>query len=142
MKLSLRLPPLRRLFANLRFPSTIRLPRREVLLVAAAGVLAAVVTLIVLVASFNAQERRASRPEAAVRTGTGPAQAELSVDDFLLPSVHPVDAVPDYYPFRPRLPRWSRENVEKFWVSPRQIATDAIGTINDRNMESIFEKVK
>ncbi len=141
MKPSLRLPPLRRLFGNLRFSSTIRLPRREVIFVAAAGVLAAVVTLIVLVASFNAQERRASRAQAAATTA-GPAPAELSVDDFLLPSLHPAGVVPDYYPFRPRLQRWSRENVEKFWVSPRQIATDAIGTINDRNMEGMFEKVK
>jgi len=32
--------------------------------------------------------------------------------------------------------------VERFWVSPRQIAIDTIATINDRNMESVFEKVR
>ena len=151
MKLSLRLPRLRQLFENLLHRTAarsagiqrVRLPRREVLVVAAAGVLAAVVTLIVLVASFNAQERR--RPQQAARPGVAApstVEGELSVDDFLLPSLHSANAIPDYYPFRPRLSRWSRENAERFWVSPRQIATEKMGIIDDKNMESMFEKVK
>ncbi len=111
---------------------------------AAAGALAAVITLIVLIASSNARQGRATPSEARGAAGAASlsAENELSVDDFVLPSLRPADAAPEYSPFRRRLLRWSRENVEKFWVSPRQIATDAIGTINDRNMESMFEKVK
>ena len=32
--------------------------------------------------------------------------------------------------------------MERFGVSPREIAIDTIATINDRNMESVFEKVR
>ncbi len=141
MKLSLRLPPLKQLFAG---AGAIRLPRREVLLVAAAGFLAGVVTLIVLIVSFNAQEARAARPPAGPTAGSGSPAVEdgLSVDDLMLPSLHASEAGPQYYPFRPRLSRWTKENVERFWVSPRQIVIDAIGAMNDKNLENLLEKVK
>ena len=155
MKLSPRLPGFRQLLQSLRWRAAtraaviprVRLPRREVLMVAAAGVLAAGITLIVLVASFNAQERRAAQQRSPQTEKAGSLTGarggdEISVDDFLLPSLHPAGSVADYYPFRPRLPRWSRENVERFWVSPRQIAIETIGAINDRNTESMLEKVK
>ena len=155
MKPSLPLPRLRQILGDLRRRAEagaaglprVRLPRREVLLVAAAGILAAVVTLIVLVTTSNAQDRRASqqrlqqiaKPGAVTRSDTG---GELSVDDFLLPSLHVTASIPDYYPFRPRLERWSRENAERFWVPPRRIAIEKIGAMNDRNVEQMFEKVK
>lgn len=155
MKLSLRLPRLRQLFERLRrlaaVPAAgiprVRLPRREVLLVAAAGVLAVVVTLILLITSSNAQDRRASQQRLLQTQKSGAAaqstaEGELSVEDFLLPSLHATSTIPDYYPFRPRLPRWSRENAERFWVPPRQIVIQTIGALNDKNMEQMFEKVK
>jgi len=117
--------------------------RREVVLIAALALASAVVTLIVLTISFNARERRAP-DEASDIHGRGTiaqAKDELSFDDFILPAAPQADKPVEYYPFRPRLPRWTKENMDKFWVSPRQIATDTIGIINDRNMESFFEKV-
>lgn len=119
--------------------------RPEVLIIAAAGVASAVITLIVLTVSFNSREHRAvelAKEPPGSGQATSRAADELSVDDFIFPTLPPADSMPDYYPFRPRLHRWSREDVEKYWVSPRQIAIDTIATINDRNMESMFEKVR
>ncbi len=147
MKLSLRLPRLEKIRGILSrgAPGRGVLARgipREALFIAAVAVASAVITLIVLTASFNSRERRAAQ-EAREAQGKSmaPQVEQLSVDDFLLPAAPSADKPAGYYPFRPRLLRWSRENVEKFWVSPRRIATDTIGTINDRNMESMFEKV-
>ena len=123
-------------------------PRPEVLIVVAAGVVAFVITLIVLSVSFNSRARgvdgRALKARGAqgAQGSAAAAESDLSVDEFLLPVVRQDAGIPDYYPFRPRLEKWSRESVEKFWVSPRTIAADALGRINDRNMEGMFEKVK
>ena len=121
----------------------------EVLIVVAAGVVAFVITLIILSVSFNSRARgvdgQALKARGAGAQGSAAAsqaESDLSVDEFLLPVVRQDGAAPDYYPFRPRLEKWSRESVEKFWVSPRTIAADALGRINDRNMEGMFEKVK
>jgi len=149
VKLSLRLPQFEKIREVLRSrgngAARRGVPRREVLIIAAAGVASAVITLIVLTVSFNARERRAAELTKAAPVGAQAASQapdKLSIDDFILPTVPPADSLPDYYPFRPRFHRWSRENVERFWVSPRQIAIDTIATINDRNMESVFEKVR
>ncbi|MGA2765701.1 MAG: hypothetical protein ABSG17_20325 [Spirochaetia bacterium] len=125
-------------------------PRPEVLIVAAAGVVAFVITLIILSVSFNSRARGVDGQALKARGAQGAqgsaaasqAESDLSVDEFLLPVVRQDGGAPDYYPFRPRLEKWSRESVEKFWVSPRTIAADALGRINDRNMEDMFEKVK
>jgi hypothetical protein len=115
-------------------------PRREALVIAAAAVAAAVITLVVMTVSYNAREHRVL-PQGAAGAQSEPSQ-ELSAQDLLLPLPPPAGQPPDYYPFRPRLLRWSRENVDRFWVPPRRIAADAISAANDRNMESLFEKVK
>ncbi len=149
MKLSLRLPRLEKAREILRARAvSLRggariVARREVAVIAAAAALSVVVTLIVLTVSYNARERRAAdqarqkQEEVAVPRDEG----LLSADDFILPAAPPADQPPAYYPFRPRVLKWSKENVEKFWVPPRQIAADTLGTINYRNMESMFEKV-
>jgi len=148
VKLFLRLPRLEKLRevlsrGGLARGEARRMPGREVLVIAAVAVASAVITLIVLTVSFNSRERRsaAQARESQVSLPAPQTEEELSVSDFLLPAAPPADKPAEYYPFRPRLLRWSRENVEKFWVSPRQIATDTISAINDRNLESMFEKV-
>jgi hypothetical protein len=152
VKLSLRAPRLEKVREALRSRTgALRgrgrlLPRREIIFIALAAVASAVITLIVLTVSFNARERRmaaqSTQSTAAPAAGQATEQRELSADDFVLPVPPAPGRSPDYFPFRPRLPQWSRENVDKFWVPPRQIAADAIGVLNDRNMEGFFEKVK
>jgi len=149
VKLSLRLPRLEKVRETLRsragsLRGGVRLvARREVLFIAAVAFLSVVVTLIVLTVSSNARERRTA-DQARQKQGKVAVSGEegaLSVDDFLLPAAPQAEQPPAYYPFRPPVLKWTRENVDKFWVPPRRIAADAIGTINDRNMENMFEKV-
>ncbi|HUJ75758.1 MAG TPA: hypothetical protein VL359_12900 [bacterium] len=152
MKLFLRVPRLEKVREALRSRTgalrggTRLLPRREILFIALAAAASVIVTLIVLTVSFNARERRALAHSAEQTSGAASAQSPgtdaVTADDFVLPAPPAPGAVPDFYPFRPRLLQWSRENVEKFWVSPRRIAADAIGVLNDRNMEGLFQKVK
>ena len=156
MKLSLRVPRLEKVREALRSRTGALgsrvLPRREILLIALAAVASIVITLIVLTVSFNARERRISAQSAPRPSGVAAGKAagtdqvsamdQISADDFFLPAAPAPGSSPDFYSFRPRILQWSRENVGKFWVSPRQIAADAIGALSDRSMEGLFQKVK
>ena len=112
-------------------------------IIAAGAVIAVIVTLLILSGSSRARERRLASQVAAEegRPAAASAREELALEDFLLPEARPAQSLPEYYPFRPRLQRWSREIVDKFWVSPRQVAVEVIGVVNDRNMEEFFKAV-
>lgn len=119
---------------------SLRVPRREILVIAAASVVAVIVTLLVLGGRSGARERRAAQSEAQAARPAA-AQPALTLEDFVLPEAPGPVKLPDYYSFRPRIQRWSREQADKFWVSPRQVAIDLIGAVNDRNMEELFRNV-
>jgi len=125
----------------------LRLPRREVLIVAGAALLSFVITLSIVASGARGRLRSA---EEAQRAEKGRAQKppalsseelSLTADDFLLPKLTPLGTSPTYTPFRPRLPRWSRHMVAAYWISPREIALEIIASINDANMQRLFEKV-
>ena len=65
----------------------------------------------------------------------------VTADDFLLPVVAGPRESPTYTPFRPRLSRWSDEMIRPYWVPPRDIAMDVLKSMNDLDMEKLFEKV-
>ena len=125
----------------------LRLPRREVIIVAGAALLSFVITLSIVASGARGRLRSA---EEAQRAEKGRAQKppalsseelSLTADDFLLPKLTPLGTSPTYTPFRPRLPRWSRHMVAAYWISPREIALEIIASINDANMQRLFEKV-
>lgn len=125
-----------------------RLPRREVLIIAGASVLAFIVTLAVMSSSGGARTRRlvAEERQALERTQKPPALAPeelaLTPEDFLLPLPQSPEKTPHYVPFRPQLKRWSAEAVGKYWIPPRQITLELLQAANDQNMRRLFEKVQ
>jgi hypothetical protein len=149
VKLSLRLPRFEKIRETLQSRAGslcggVRLvARREVLFITATAFLSVVVTLIVLTVSSNTRERRAAAevPQKQGEVAVSGGEGALSVDDFLLPAAPQAEQPPAYYAFRLPVLKWTRENVDKFWVAPRDIAGETIGTINDRNMENMFEKI-
>ena len=125
----------------------LRLPRREILIVAGVALLAFVVTLVVMASSYGGRARRRAQEarQELERTRTPPvlsaAELELTPDDFLLPPAPTVDTRLSYVPFRPRLERWSAEMVGKYWIPPRDIAIDILKSVNDANMERLLQGV-
>jgi hypothetical protein len=119
-----------------------------VLLVAAAGLAAFVITLAVLGSSAAARGRRAAEAAArAAQEERKPSPLEVeeyapSAEDFILPRLEPAARRDAYAPFRPRRQRWSPEMVEKYWVPPRDVAAELVRSVNDRNMETFFKDVR
>lgn len=126
----------------------LRLPRREVLIIAGATVLAFIITLAVISSSEGARSRRlvAEERQALERTQKPPALASdelaLTPEDFLLPLPQSPEKTPHYVPFRLRLTQWSAEAVGKYWIPPRQITLELLQAANDQNMRRLFEKVQ
>jgi hypothetical protein len=125
----------------------LRLPRREVLVIAGAAIVAFAVTLGIMGASVRARSLRARQEQSAeiARTRKQPMLAAeemtLAPEDFLLPDLQLPVKEPAYIPYRPRLQRWNAQVAGAYWVAPRQIAIDIIAAINDQAMQRLLEKV-
>jgi hypothetical protein len=130
-----------------RLKQLIRLPRAEVLAVAGVALLAFVITLTVLASSAAGRSRRAAAQalEESARAKRQPLltteELALGAEDFILPPLDRPEAKPEYAPFRPRLTRWSQDLASKYWVAPRDIAAEIVESINDQNMQRLFQDV-
>jgi hypothetical protein len=126
---------------------SLRLPRREILIIAGVALLAFVVTLAIMSSSSGSRARRRAleaRQELErnrTRPALSAAELELTPDDFLLPAAPAIDTGLSYIPFRPRLERWSPEMAGKYWIAPREIAIDVLGSVNDENMRRLLQDV-
>ncbi len=106
-----------------------------------------VITLSVLAGQSATRSRRdaelarAAAPKAQAPKPPTAADLGLGEDDFLLPSFSAPAQELRYVPFRPRQARWSAEEVARYWVSPRQIATDLAAAANDRAIQQLFQDV-
>ena len=109
--------------------------------------MAFVITLSVLAGQSAARSSReaalAREAGRKARAPTLPTAADLGLggDDFLLPSFAAPAQELRYVPFRPRQARWSAEEVARYWVAPRQIATDLVAAANDRAIQQLFKDV-
>ena len=125
----------------------VRWPRFEVMVIAGVALLAFVITLVVLASASGTRARKASRDLLAAQappvtsSALHPEDFGITAEDFLRPAVAAVDTGLEYTPFRPRLSRWTPELISKYWISPRQIATEIVGSLNDQNMRRLFESV-
>ena len=109
--------------------------------------MAFVITLSVLAGQSAARSRRdaelaqAAGPRAPAQRPPTAAELGLGEDDFLLPSFAAPAQELRYVPFRPRRARWSAEEVARYWVAPRQIATDLAAAGNERAIQQLFQDV-
>ena len=83
-------------------------------------------------------ERQAARPAEPTAVE---GELSLTISDFLLPEAPAPAKAPPYYLFRQRLPRWSKEQVERYWIPPRDVAADVLRKVNDATMEKFFEQI-
>jgi hypothetical protein len=116
-------------------------------------ILSVVVTLAVLLAragGSDAEPEGENNPvgsaeqiiEDFVGGGPGGRQPEgaLTVQDFILPGGVERDGDQPYL-LRPRLERWGKEQVDRFWIPLEEIALDLIRRENDRRIEKLFEGI-
>jgi hypothetical protein len=117
------------------------------MVIAGIALLAFVITLVVSVSVSGAKARRAAQEiprDAVPRASSGalsPDDLGITADDFLLPGIAPVDLDEHYTPFRQRLTKWSPALIARYWIPPRQIATEIISSLNDQNLRELFQRV-
>jgi hypothetical protein len=96
------------------------------------------VTLAVLLAAGRRGGEPAVRPPAAGRAETSPFR--LRARDFILEE--PVEEPsPEIFFFRPPLPRWSEEQVKRYWVPLNDVVLEILRRENDRRVQRLFDGV-
>ncbi len=109
-------------------------PAQIVLGLAGLFLLAVAVTLVLLLAT------RRPAPEAGRRPQTAEAPEPLEAQDFLMESDEP-PALPRIFLYREPMPRWSEEQVRRYWVPLDQAVVDILKKENDKRIEQLFREV-
>ena len=113
-------------------------PRQLALGAAGLFLLSVAVTLIILA---SAGPRTAPKPPLADETRPmEPAVGRLGIQEFLLeaPEAPPR---PRVHLFRERTPRWSEEQVRRFWVPVNEAVLRILRRENDRRTEELLREV-
>ena len=123
-------------------------PRHLALGAAGLFLLSVAVTLLVMAASAG---RRPAAPDvppapleaasaAAGRSAAEPLAGRLGIQDFLLeaPEAPPQ---PRIHLFRERTPRWSEEQVRRFWLPVDEAVLRILRRENDRRTEELLREV-
>ena len=104
------------------------------------------ITLSVMGSQASGARRAQAAPETRrqAQAPRPPTAADLGLgeDDYLLPSFQAPAQELRYAPYRPRQARWSAEEVARYWVPLRRIATDLVAAQNDRAIQRLFQDVR
>ena len=107
--------------------------RQLIVLFGGLFLLSMLVTLIVLITT---------------RPGAGPPAADAETIDyepmmlhqFLLPTAEPAYTLQPHA-WRKRIPRWSQEQIDRYWIPLNKIVLEIIIKENDRRIDAIFEEI-
>lgn len=117
-------------------------PRHLALGAAGLFLLSVAVTLIILASAGPRPVPEAARQAASAEQARAvqPAAGRLGIQDFLLeaPEAPPR---PRIYLFRERTPRWSEEQVRRFWVPVNEAVLGILRRENDRRTEDLLREV-
>jgi hypothetical protein len=127
----------------------LRESQRIALLAAVLFVVSALITLLILGAGARSRspaEAAGGNPAAessggaAAAVSNGGGRGALSVGDFLLED--PQREEKQTYLSRPRTPRWSEEQVQRYWVPLKDVILDIVSRQSDHRIDQILEDVK
>jgi hypothetical protein len=120
--------------------------RLEALGAAGLFLLSVAVTLAILVSSPRRRARAEEAPplpeagQAAGQVASQPAVGRLGITDFLLEAPEPPPQ-PRIYLFREPLPRWTEQQVERYWVPVNEAVLRILQRENDRRIEELLREV-
>ena len=122
-------------------------PRQLALGAAGLFLLSVAVTLVILATSQRHEQAAAGYPapskESYGATGQAapePAVGRLGIKDFLLEAPEPAPQ-PRIYLFRERLPRWTEQQVRRYWVPVNDAVLRILRRENDRRTEELLREV-
>ncbi len=119
-------------------------PKQLALGAAALFLLSVAVTLVVLVSSPRRQPPAADSPPeagpAAAPAAREQAVGRLGITDFILEAPEPPPQ-PRIYLFRERLPRWTEQQVRRYWIPVNEAVLRILRRENDRRTEQLLREV-
>lgn len=105
------------------------------IIVGSVTVLALVVTIIVLTVSSGGNPIRDNNYTA----GEYISSVKLSLDDFILPEEVLGEQYSLWYPHWDKKRKWTKEDIEPYWVNPGEIGVDILSKKNYELLQSILD---
>ncbi len=121
-------------------------PRQLALGAAALFLLSVAVTLAILASSTRHRTQAADSPPATPPAGSAgqeapaPTVGRLGITDFLLEAPEPPPQ-PRLHLFRERLPRWTEQQVRRYWIPVNEAVLRILRRENDRRTEELLREV-
>lgn len=108
------------------------------------GILAGVALLSLLIVLILTGITRAEQPAAPVlsQAPLDPTRQNLDLSQFRYRDKIEELLKPAWRPWRPRVPRWTEEMVDRFWIAPQEIELEKLQQINDNNLERLLQKLR
>jgi hypothetical protein len=112
---------------------------------AALFLLSVAVTLAILASSPRRQPPAAGSPPSEAGGAAGqqtpePAAGRLGISDFFLEAPEPPPQ-PRVYLFRERMPRWTEQQVKRYWVPVNEAVLRILRRENDRRTDELLREV-
>jgi len=101
----------------------------------------AVVTLVIVLATGSLGTARESAPVAPPARAPAETPGAIGLSDLLLPHPPHVAGRAPPYLLREPLSRWSNEQVQRYWISLRDIAVERVRQENDRRIRELLQGV-
>ncbi len=109
--------------------------RRVIMLGGAAFAASVLITVVALLLSSKGGEQQQPDPSAAM------GALRFRISDFVISDPVASAAGDEYTPYRDRLQRWDRDQVERFWIPIEEIARDILKEESDRAIEELLSSV-
>lgn len=68
-------------------------------------------------------------------------QDSIMVSEFLIPEDYSVENESEWFFYREPLQRWTKDQLERYWVDPRDIGIELLQETNDKLIEELMESI-
>jgi hypothetical protein len=97
---------------------------------------AGIVVAVKLPQQIAAREEKEAREEKLARQ-----EMEVDLTDLMFPAEFQEIWKTAWYPYRPRMERWTEEQAERFWIEPEEVGIEYLAHKNEMLIQGLLENV-
>jgi len=98
---------------------------------------AGIVVAVMLPRQIAAREEREAQEAKRTRR-----EMEVDLTDLMVPYAFQEIWRTSWYPYRPRMERWTEEQAERFWIEPEEVGIDYLAHKNKMLIQGLLENVQ
>ncbi len=115
---------------------------REVKIFLIIAIVGAVVGAGIVVAVMLPQQIAVREEKEAQEAKKARRAMEVDLTDLMVPDAFQEIWRTSWYPYRPRMERWTEEQAERFWIEPQEVGIDYLAHKNEMLIQGLLENVQ